>query len=478
MIKVTTQWVSRVVEGSMVGGSVDIDSVSTDTRTITPGSLFIALRGGNFDGHQFVEQAIEKGAVAVVVDKQLDLLHLKARVPQKVPQIVVENTTRALGALGAGIKNQLRPKTVAITGSMGKTTVKEMVAAILSRLGNVLATAGNFNNDIGVPLTLLRLDEEHDFAVMELGANHRGEIAYTTGLVQPDVCMINNIAPAHLEGFGDIDGVARAKAEIFDHSSDECVAVVNCDVSYSKRWLSKLSGRKVITYSTDKNKDVDVWVDNICLDEFGCATFDLCRKFNGVNENILVQLSVPGMHNVANALAAACLSMSLDASMVDVSLGLAQMQPVKGRVNLLKVSDHLTVIDDTYNANVESAKAGIDLLKQTAGHTIVVLGDMAELGLNARSYHEEVGVYAKEQGITNFASLGVLSQNASDGFGDKGKHFSTRNQLLPHLYQLINQASQKVTVLVKGSRSAKMELVVSALENHYDVEKHNSREAS
>lgn len=299
--------------------------------------------------------------------------------------------------------------------------------------------------------------------------------------------MINNIAPAHLEGFGDIDGVARAKAEIFKHSSDECVAVVNCDVSYSQRWLSKLADRQVIKYSTDKSKDVDVWVDNICLDEFGCATFDLCRKSNGISENILVQLSVPGMHNVANALGAACLCLSLGASLTDISLGLVQMQPVKGRVNLIKVSDHLTVIDDSYNANVESVKAGIDLLKQTAGHTIVVLGDMAELGLNARSYHEEVGVYAKEQGINHLLSLGVLSQNASDGFvqqneqdkqAEKGKHFSTRAQLLPHLYQLINQASQKVTVLVKGSRSAKMELVVSALENHYDVEKHNSREAS
>lgn len=469
MIKVTTQWISRVVEGLMIGGSVSIDNVSTDTRTITPGSLFIALRGGNFDGHRFVEQAIEKGAVAVIVDQQLKI---------KVPQIVVENTTRALGALGAGIKNQLRPKTVAITGSMGKTTVKEMVAAVLSRLGNVLATAGNFNNEIGVPLTLLRLEEQHDFAVMELGANHRGEIAYTTGLTQPDVCMINNIAPAHLEGFGDIDGIARAKAEIFEHSSDECVAVVNCDVSYSKRWLSKMSGREVIKYSIDKSKDVDMWVDNICLDEFGCATFDLCRKSDGINENALVQLNVPGLHNVANALAAACVCVSLGASLLDISLGLVQMQPVKGRVNLLKVNTHLTVIDDTYNANVDSAKAAIDLLKQTAGHTIVVLGDMAELGLNARSYHEEVGVYAKEQGINHLLSLGVLSQNASDGFGDKAKHFSTREQLLSHLYQLINQASQKVTVLVKGSRSAKMELVVSALENHFDMEKHDSREAS
>ena len=469
MIKVTTQWICRVTEGSMVGGSVSIDSVSTDTRTIDTGALFIALRGGNFDGHQFVDQAIEKGAAAVIVDHKLDV---------DVPQIVVADTTRALGALGAAVKNQINLKTVAITGSMGKTTVKEMVAAVLSRLGDVLATAGNFNNDIGVPLTLLRLDEQHDYAVMELGANHRGEIAYTTGLVQPDVCMINNIAPAHLEGFGDIDGVARAKAEIFEHSSDDCVAVVNCDVTYSKRWLNKMADRKVVKYSIDKTKDVDVWVDNICLDEFGCATFDLCRKANGINENILVQLNVPGQHNVANALAASCVCMSLGASLLDVSLGLAQMQPVKGRVNLIKVNDHLTIIDDTYNASVESVKAGIDLLKQTAGHTIVALGDMAELGLNARSYHEEVGIYAKEQDINHLCSLGVLSQNATEGFGENGKHFSTRAQLMPHLYQLINQASQKVTVLVKGSRSAKMEMVVAALENHYDVEKHNSREAS
>lgn len=469
MIKVTTQWISRVVEGSMVGGSVEVDAVSTDTRTIAPGALFIALRGGNFDGHQFVEQAIEKGAAAVIVDQKLDI---------EVPQIVVENTTKALGALAAGIKNQLRPKTVAITGSMGKTTVKEMVAAILSRLGEVLATDGNFNNEIGVPLTLLRLEEDHDFAVIEQGANHPGEIAYTTGLSNPDVCMINNVAPAHLEGFIDIQGVARAKAEIYKFSSDDCVAVINRDCEFSGRWLKKFAHRRIQTYSTDKSKDVDVWVDNVCLDEFGCATFDLYRKQNGISENILVQLTVPGEHNVANALAAATVCMNLGASLTDVSLGLVQMQPVKGRTNLIKVSEQLTIIDDTYNANVESAKAAIDLLAQNAGEKMVILGDMGELGLNARSYHEEVGLHAKAKGVEHFYSLGVLSQNASEPFEEQGKHFSTRNQLLPAVYQLLGNINQKVTVLVKGSRSAKMELVVQAIENHFDEVKHNSREAS
>jgi UDP-N-acetylmuramoyl-tripeptide--D-alanyl-D-alanine ligase len=469
MIKVTTQWISRVLSGSMVGGSVDIEFVSTDTRTIEQGALFIALRGGNFDGHQFVDQAIARGAGAVVVDHQLDI---------DIPQIIVADTTSALGALGSAIKEQVQPKTIAITGSVGKTTVKEMVAAILSRLGNVLATKGNFNNEIGVPLTLLRLELEHDYAVIELGANHPGEIAYTTGLTKPDVCVINNIAPAHLEGFIDIQGVARAKAEIFKYSPPDCVAVVNCDSPFSKRWLAKFKDRPIKRFSTDSNKDVDVWVDDICLDEFGCPTFELYSKTKGITENILVQLTVPGMHNVGNALAAASLCISVGASLTDISLGLISMKPVKGRVNLIKVSDELTVIDDSYNANVQSAKAAIDLLVQTAGHKVLVFGDMAELGLNARSYHEQVGEYAKEHGVDHLLTLGVLSQNASELFNGNGKHFSTRGQLMPFLHQVLANANQKVTVLVKGSRSAKMELVVNALVDHYDLVKHSSREAS
>jgi UDP-N-acetylmuramoyl-tripeptide--D-alanyl-D-alanine ligase len=462
MIKVSSQWICRALSATMIGGALDIDEVSTDTRTINPGALFIALKGPNFDGHRFAEQAIKSGASAILVDHELDVT---------VPQIVVIDTTEALGALGAAIKAQLQPKTIAITGSVGKTTVKEMVAAILSRLGNVLATKGNFNNEIGVPLTLLRLEPQHDYAVIELGANHPGEIGYTTGLTKPDVCMINNVAAAHLEGFIDLYGVARAKGEIFTFSQADTIAVVNCDSEYSDYWLRRLKDRPVRKFAMSSNmsadKQVDVWVDNICMDEYGCATFDLYSKNDGVQENIMVQLVVPGRHNINNALAAASVCMSVGASLTDISLGLRQMKPVTGRVNLIKVSPSLTVIDDTYNANVESAKAAIDLLVDNAGQKVLVLGDMAELGLDARVYHEEVGDYAKAQGIDRLFTLGVLSQNASEMFNGSGKHFSSRKLLLEHLHQTLDAGQQKVTVLVKGSRSAKMELVVEALVAHY-----------
>ena len=469
MIKVSTQWISRALSADMVGGAVKITKVSTDTRTIEPGSLFIALKGPNFDAHAFIEQAVEKGAACVVVDHKVDVA---------IPQIIVEDTTKALGQLGAAIKEQVRPKTVAITGSVGKTTVKEMCAAILSRLGNVLATKGNFNNEIGVPLTLLRLEEHHDYAVMELGANHPGEIAYTTGLVKPDVAVINNVAAAHLEGFVDLYGVARAKGEIFTFSREDTVAVVNCDTDYSDYWMRRLKGRPVKKFSMDRGESIDFWVDNVCLDEYGCATFTLYADFDGQVQSTMVNLDVPGIHNVNNALAAASVCLNMGATLTDISLGLRQMQAVSGRVNLKKVTENLTVIDDTYNANVESAKAAVDLLSRTPGKKIFVFGDMAELGHDARVYHEEVGSYAKSRGIDFLFTLGVLSQNASEVFNGDGKHFSTRELLLEHLYKVLALSHQRASILVKGSRSARMELVVEALEEHYRDVKVTGQEAS
>ncbi|MFT4925585.1 MAG: UDP-N-acetylmuramoyl-tripeptide--D-alanyl-D-alanine ligase, partial [Phenylobacterium sp.] len=414
MITVSTQWINEALttelDATLVGDVIDISNVSTDTRTITVGDLFIALKGPNFDGHKFVAKAIEQGAGAVIVDHQLDIA---------IPQIIVTDTTRALGQLSAAIKAKMQLKTIAITGSVGKTTVKEMTASILSGLGRVLATKGNFNNEIGVPLTLLRLQPEDDFAVIELGANHSGEIAYTTGLTQPDVTLVNNVAAAHLEGFVDLHGVARAKGEIFTHSGDETIAVVNNDSDYAPMWLRRLANRPVMRFSLNANKDVNVWAENICSDEYGCATFELCYRQQAQDkqlEKVSVKLASPGRHNVANALAAACVTLSVGASMTDVSQGLGAMTPVNGRVNLIKVSDQLIVIDDTYNANVSSAKAAIDLLTENAGTTIFVFGDMGELGQDARRYHEEVGNYARQKKIDQLFTLGVLSQNASEAF--------------------------------------------------------------
>jgi len=450
-----------MAQGELLGADDVINSISTDTRNLHKGDLFVALEGENFDGHKFAAQAVSKGACALIVERQLDI---------DVPQIIVEDTTRALGELSAAVKAQMQHKTIAITGSVGKTTVKEMVASILSQLGNVLFTQGNFNNQIGVPLTLLRLTPAHDFAVIELGANHPGEIAYTTGLTNPDVTLINNVAAAHLEGFVDLHGVARAKGEIFTHSGENAIAVLNCDSDYTDYWLRRLEQRPVLRFSMDAAKEVDVWVKNIQLDAFGCATFTIYHKQQSSIETVEVTLSSPGRHNVNNALAAAGVCLSVGASLADIASGLSQMKPVNGRVNLIKLSDHLTVIDDTYNANVESAKAAIDLLAVNEGQTILVFGDMAELGQDARVYHETVGQYAKQQKIDHLITLGVLSQNASAVFNGNGLHFSSREQLLQQLANLLadsDQAKQnptkKVTILVKGSRSAKMELVVAGL---------------
>ena len=447
MIPLQTKEIAQLVQGQLVGADIQIQSVSTDSRNINQGDLFIALKGPNFDGHQFAADVIAKGAVALIVEQQQDVA---------VPQIIVADTRLALGALGAAVKHKVNPKSVAVTGSVGKTTVKEMMAAILDRIGNVLATAGNFNNDIGAPLTLLRLTEQHQYAVMELGANHLGEIAYTSSLVKPEVSIITNVAAAHLEGFGDLFGVARAKGEIYGSLGADGVAIVPLDSEFSGYWLKRLQDKKVLTFSS--TQAADFCAEHIVLNEQGCASFDLvCPQ-----GRIFIQLVLPGKHNVANALAAAAATLTLGASLTDVQLGLAAMKPVKGRINVTQASDKLRLIDDTYNANSESTKAAIDLLATYPGFRVLVFGDMGELGADARLYHEEVGLYAKQKGINLLFTLGVLSQSASDLFNGQGAHFSSRQQLIQKLSPILDEQSD-ATVLVKGSRSAKMELVVQDL---------------
>lgn len=447
MISLRCSDITEILNGSLHGDDATVTSVSTDSRSIGAGELFIALKGPNFDGTAFIAEVKAKGAIAVVTEQQ---------VSEAISQIVVQDTRLALGQLAAAVKARLAPKTIAVTGSAGKTTVKEMMAAILGRRGQVLSTQGNFNNDIGVPLTMLRLTEEHNFAVLELGANHQGEIAYTTSLAKPDVAIITNVAASHLEGFGDVSGVARAKGEIFNGLSASGLAILPADSEYRDYWLKRLEGKTVMQFSA--TGPADYYAENIVLDSQGCAGFELIcptgRQF--------IQLTIPGRHNVVNALAAAAACIAVGATLADVQLGLAQMQAVKGRTNVKMVNPQLRVIDDTYNANVESVKAAINLLASYSGYRVLVLGDMAELGADARLYHEEIGLYAKESGINLLFTLGVLSQSASDLFNGQGAHFSSRQTLLQRLLPIVSE-QQEVTLLVKGSRSAKMELVVQDL---------------
>jgi UDP-N-acetylmuramoyl-tripeptide--D-alanyl-D-alanine ligase len=443
MITLCLADIAQALDGKLVGENITINNINTDSRALKSGELFLALKGPNFDGHRFLKQVIELGCGAVIVDHQCEI---------NIPQIIVSDTHKALGQIAAYVKAQVAPKTVAITGSSGKTTVKEMVAAILSRLGNVLATQGNFNNDIGVPLTLLRLEPQHDFAVVELGANHMGEIAYTSALVKPDVAIINNIAAAHLEGFGDLCGVARAKGEIFEGLNNEGVALYNQDCQLANKWQWRLTDKKVRLFSC--YQEADCFCSEVVLDENGCASFEL----NTYQGNTFIELTVPGKHNVCNAVAAATIALEFGANLDDIRLGLAEMSPVKGRLNLHQLSENFKLIDDTYNANVESIKAATDLLASYAGRRVLILGDMGELGAQARSYHQEVGEYAKQCKIDDLFTLGVLSQSTADAFN--GQHFSDKAQLMACLVSLLENEQQQISILVKGSRSARMENVV------------------
>lgn len=453
MIPLFLSDIAKAVDGKLVGNDIITNNITTDSRAVKEGDLFLALNGLNFDGHKFVHQAVILGCTAVIVDHLIDNEETK-----NFAQIVVEDTHQALGKIAAYVKQQVAPKTVAITGSSGKTTVKEMVAAILSRLGNVLATDGNFNNDIGVPLTLLRLEKKHDFAVIELGANHMGEIAYTTELVQPDVALINNIAAAHLEGFGDLCGVARAKGEIFEGLKPDGVAIYNKDCKLANKWEWRLTDKKVRRFSCFSKSDC--YSSDIILDENGCANFTL----NSDIGTTFIELTVPGKHNVCNAVAAASIAIEFGAKLNDIRLGLAQMKPVQGRLNFHQLCENCKLIDDTYNANVESIKAATDLLASYPGRRVLILGDMGELGSDARSYHQEVGEYAKVCKIDDLLTIGVLSQSTSDAFNNnsnhRGLHFSIKEKLVERLGAMLVSEEQQISILVKGSRSAHMEHVV------------------
>ena len=484
MINADLKWVSNVL-GVAPSGVKDVDlttaigEISTDSRAIKSGQVFLALKGPNFDGTKFVEQVKEKGAIAVIVERPVDT---------DIIQFVVEDTLIALGKLGQAVARAVDPKIIAITGSVGKTSVKEMCAAIMSRKGKVLATNGNFNNQIGVPLTLLRLEKQHQYAVVELGANHIGEIAYTTGLTQPHVAILNNVAEAHLEGFGDIFGVVQAKGEIFTGLQANGLAIVNGDSEHKSFWLSKLATQfnttpgKVVEFGFGEqvqNASNGITANNIQLNSAGCATFTMVYQ----GQSIDIELTLPGQHNVKNALAAAAACIELGATLEDVQQGLTQMVMVQGRVNLKPVNDRLMVIDDTYNANVQSVKAAIDLLASYKGKQVLVLGDMAELGHESTKLHTEVGEYALNKGIDLLCSFGVLSQRASSVLQAEGKgaHFSSKQALTESIntyikQQLELQPSSNVTVLVKGSRSAKMELVVEQVIN--DNQQNNKAEPS
>ncbi|MGK4330443.1 UDP-N-acetylmuramoyl-tripeptide--D-alanyl-D-alanine ligase [Lonsdalea quercina] len=448
MIRVTLSQLANVLNARLEGDDLAIDAVSTDTRHLADGCLFVALQGEKFDAHDYAENAISQGAAALLVSKRL---------PVSAPQLIVKDTRLALGALAAWVRQQSSARVVALTGSSGKTSVKEMTAAILRQCGNVLYTAGNLNNDIGVPLTLLRLTPEHDFAVIELGANHIGEIAYTADLTRPETALVNNIAAAHLEGFGSLAGVAQAKGEIFNGLPADGVAILNADSNDWPHWQTTLTQKTVWRFSPEAAEDVDFYASDVAVTAQG-TTFTLHSPFG----EVAVMLPLPGKHNIANALAAAALAMSVGASLEDVKSGLAQLEAVPGRLFPLSLGGEQRVLDDSYNANVGSLTAAVQVLADMPGYRVLVVGDMAELGREAEACHRQVGEAARIAGIDRVLSVGTLSELISQASG-QGEHFQDKAAVVARLRALLAEHTV-ITILIKGSRSAAMEQVVRALQ--------------
>ncbi len=454
MIKVTLSQIASITRGELVGDDLTIAAVSTDTRTIESGSLFVALVGERFDAHDFCQQAVEAGAGALLVQKPLNV---------NVPQIVVSDSKVALGELAAWVHHSCQTPTVAITGSCGKTTVKEMVASILQLKGQVLFTAGNFNNDIGVPLTLLRSQAEDDYAVIELGANHIGEIAYTTQLVKADIALVNNVAAAHLEGFGSIDGVKQAKGEIYQGLSAGGIAIVNMDSHGGELWQPVLADKKVITFS-QTNPQANFYASDITMNEEGTASFTLHISDNA--QEIELSLGIIGQHNVSNAIAASIIALQMGATNEEVQSGLKHLNKVKGRVDVEQLNHSVKLIDDSYNASVPAMKAAVDLLASFKGKRWLILGNMAELGEESLALHRQVGEHAAPQKFEHVLTYGTDAKVISDLCD--GIHFETHQKMIDYIKQHLDQtASESHTILVKGANGARMFEVAAALKEYF-----------
>ena len=432
--------------GQLVGADVEFCCVGTDSRAIKKGQLFVALKGENFDGHEYAAQSLEKGAAAVLVSKASNAS----------TAVVVKDTRLALGELAAHWRAKFDMPVVAITGSNGKTTVKEMLAAILKVVADdasVLATQGNLNNDIGLPMTMLNLGKQHRYAVLEMGMNHTGELSYLTNLAKPSVALVNNAGTAHIGELGSVEAIANAKGEIFEGLADGGTAIINADDVFANLWKNLASKHQQVTFGLKAKADVT-------------AKYELHASSSDVdllapNGTVKFTLPAPGLHNVSNALAAASAALALNVSLENIAAGLSNFAGVKGRLQAKQGFAGAKLIDDTYNANPMSMKAAIDVLKASVGRRIFVMGDMAELGADEAIMHAEIGAYAKAADIEKFYALGELTKNAVTAFGLNAMHFETVEALAESLKSMMNA---ETTVLVKGSRSMRMERVVNVIQ--------------
>jgi UDP-N-acetylmuramoyl-tripeptide--D-alanyl-D-alanine ligase len=443
---------SHIVNGTLSGPDVAFDTVSIDTRTIASGALFVALQGPNFDGHDFIPSARDKGAHAALVSKSVN---------DVLPQVLVADTRLALGELAANWRADFSIPVVAVTGSNGKTTVKEMLTSIFVQAckgekDKVLSTMGNLNNDLGLPLTLLRLRKTHHYAVTEMGMNHPGELTYLSAIARPDVAVITNAAAAHLEGLQSVQGVASAKAEIFSGVKPGGTAIINEDDQFASLWHESAQGLKIIGFSLQHDAEV-------------MADFDLYRDHSRIElhtpwGDASCRLNVAGQHNIANALAAAASAGATGVGLPEIVAGLEAWQGVSGRLQS-KVIGGMHVIDDTYNANPASFRAALEVLAMQPGIKVFVMGNMGELGEDAELLHRQIGELAGQLGIDACFTLGELAALAAQAFGKQANAFSTVDDLVNALLKEARaNRNRPFNILVKGSRSMKMERVIDRLD--------------
>ncbi|MDR1350046.1 MAG: UDP-N-acetylmuramoyl-tripeptide--D-alanyl-D-alanine ligase [Zoogloeaceae bacterium] len=450
--------IAKAVSGRLVagGGNIKLVGVATDTRQACAQCLFVALQGERFDAHDYLEEAVAQGAVAL-------LAHSADKLPQGVPVILVEDTRLALGRLAAAWRRKCSCPVIAVTGSNGKTTTREMIASILKTAWGenaILTPQGNFNNDIGVPLTLLRLGPEHRAAVLEMGMNHPGEIGYLTQIVRPTAALITNAQRAHLEGMGDLTLVAMEKADVYDGLEQDGIALINNDDPQAALWQRKNASRRTLTFALEHPADVR---GEVSLRGLGARlTLTTAR---GARD---FELQIPGRHNALNACAAAAAGLAVGLDMDALVEGLRRFSGVGGRLQQKVGPYGAVILDDTYNANPDSVRAGIEVLAGVVGRRFLVLGDMGEVGEDSAQYHDEIGGYAKSMGVDRLYALGEASVQAARNFGEGARVFKTPETLVKALREELrdyvkDRHSDAITLLVKGSRFMRMERVVTLL---------------
>jgi UDP-N-acetylmuramoyl-tripeptide--D-alanyl-D-alanine ligase len=443
---------ARRIGAKLHGEDRGFSRVITDTRRLEPGDLFVALSGERFDGHDFLRRAASLGAAGAIVSRVIDCA---------LPQIEVADALAALQAYGAAWRAQFDYPVIGVTGSNGKTTTKQLLAAVLAAKGPVLATDGNYNNHIGVPLTLCRLRAEHALAIIEMGANHAGEIAQLAQLARPTIGIVTQAGDAHLEGFGSREGVARAKGELFECLSADGTAIINADDAHAPLWRSLSAHARICSFGLG---EADVSATDVQVGADGSSLVLVTPSGSAP-----VALPLAGAHNVVNALAAAAAGHVLGMSPMEIAAGLARAQGAAGRVSWKHAAHGARLIDDSYNANPTSMRAGLDLLAAQPGRRLAVLGGMGELGPQADALHEAVGRHARAAGIEQLYALGPMAPAYARGFGTGAKTFDAAEALIAALQA---ELDSDAVLLVKGSRSARMERVVAALSGETDKDNH------